>query len=458
MDTLAAHRLQFAFTITYHYLFPQLTMGLAFLVFLLKTRAYFRADEAANHAARFAIRIFGLSFVMGVVTGIPMEFQFGTNWARFSSMSGGIIGQTLAMEGMFAFFLESSFLYLLLYAEGKIGPRLHWISSLLLWLGTWASGYFIVCTNAWMQHPVGYEIAADGSFQLTSIWALLLNPWVFPEYLHTMNGAVITGSFTMAALGAFYTLRGRRTEPVSRMLSLGVIVGVLAALSAAFPTGDLQAKLVAEHQPVGFAAMEGHFHSEDGAGLTLIGQPNMEQRRLDNQLVLPNVLSLLTYQRWNARIRGLEEFPEHDWPDNVPLLYYCYHVMAGLGTMFIALALASAVQLRRKRLSETKTLLWAHMLIVPLPFVANTAGWMTAELGRQPWIIHGLLRTSEGHSLHVSGGNVLFTLLGFMGLYALLSLLFVLLLTRIVAQGPTDPNDPSASLADTGSHSAHAPI
>lgn len=438
MDTLAAHRLQFAFTITYHYLFPQLTMGLACLVFVLKSRAHFAGDRAADEAARFCLRIFGLGFVMGVVTGIPMEFQFGTNWARFSAMSGGIIGQTLAMEGMFAFFLESSFLYLLLFAESRIGPRLHWLMSLLLFVGTWLSGFFIVCTNAWMQHPVGYVRAPDGTFELTSITALLSNPWAIVEYIHTMNGALITGSLAMSALGAFYVLRGRTTPAVRRMLQLGVTAGLLASLSAAFPTGDLQARLVAEHQPVAFAAMEGHFHTEDGAGLTLVGQPNMEKGKLDNPIVLPHVLSLLTYQRWNARIRGLNEFPRDVWPDHVPLLYYSYHIMAGLGTSFIGLTGIATFLLWRKKLLSSKPILWALLLAVPFPFIANTAGWMTAELGRQPWIIYGLLRTSDGYSLQVSGGNVLFTLLGFMGLYSLLSLLFVLLLARIVAAGPAD--------------------
>jgi len=436
MDTLAAHRLQFAFTITYHYLFPQLTMGLACLIFLLKTKAHFWHDPHADQAARFCLRIFGLSFIMGVVTGIPMEFQFGTNWARFSAMSGGIIGQTLAMEGMFAFFLESSFLYLLLYAEKRIGPAVHWLTSLLLFVGTWLSGFFIVCTNAWMQHPVGYRVAADGTFELTSIGALLLNPWAIVEYVHTMNGALITGAFAMSALGAFYALRGRAPAVAGRMLKLGVTVGLVAAVSAAFPTGDLQARLVAQHQPVAFAAMEGHFHTEDGAGLTLVGQPNMDTRSLDNPIVLPHVLSLLTYQRWNARIRGLNEFPESEWPDNVPLLYYAYHIMAGLGTLFIALMAVAAFLSWRGRLFECRPVLWALLLAVPLPFIANTAGWMTAELGRQPWIIHGLLRTSQGYSEQVSGGNVVFTLLGFMGLYSLLSLLFVLLLARIIGDGP----------------------
>jgi cytochrome bd ubiquinol oxidase subunit I len=438
METLAAHRLQFAFTITYHYLFPQLTMGLALLIFLLKTAATFRGSETANSAARYLTRIFGLSFIMGVVTGIPMEFQFGTNWSRFSSMSGGIIGQTLAMEGVFAFFLESSFLYLLLFAETRISPRLHWFSSLMLWLGTWTSGYFIVCTNAWMQHPVGYEKLADGTLSLTSLSALLLNPWVFPEYLHTMNGAVLTGTFATAAVASFHLLRGRATPAIRKMLSLSVIVGAVASVSAAFPTGDLQAKMVAKHQPAGFAAMEGHFHTEDGAGLTLVGQPNIDRQTLDNRITVPNFLSLLTYQRWNARVLGLNEFPRKDWPDNIPLLYYAYHIMAGLGTLFILLMGGAAFLQFRGRLEGNRKVLWVFLFAAPFPFIANTAGWMTTELGRQPWIIYGLLRTSEGHSTHVSGGNVVFSLLGFMGLYSLLSLLFVLLLVRIIGQGPDD--------------------
>jgi cytochrome d ubiquinol oxidase subunit I len=190
--------------------------------------------------------------------------------------------------------------------------------------------------------------------------------------------------------------------------------------------------------------MEGHFRTEDGAGLTLIGQPNMETETLDNPLVVPNMLSLLTFQRWNARVLGLSEFPKSEWPDNVPLLYHCYHIMAGLGTMFIALMSTAALLLWRGRLLAFRPALWALLLSVPLPFVANTAGWMTAELGRQPWIIHGILRTNAGYSAQVSGGNVLFTLLGFMGLYALLSLLFVLLLARIIGQGPEDspPDSP----------------
>src|SRR5580765_2084142 len=206
------HRMQFAFTITYHYLFPQLTMGLAWFIVYWKWRALRTGEERYNVAVRFWARIFGLNFAVGVVTGIPMEFQFGTNWAAFSRYAGGVIGQTLAMEGTFAFFLESSFIGIFLFGEKRLGQRLHWISAILLFVGTWASGWFIIATNAWMQHPVGYEVAADGSVHLTSFWALVLNKWAVYQYMHNMGGAVVTGAFAVASLGAFYVLSKKQVE------------------------------------------------------------------------------------------------------------------------------------------------------------------------------------------------------------------------------------------------------
>jgi len=448
MDALTLHRFHFGFTITYHYLFPQLTMGLALLIFILKTKAL-RGNEAANLAARFWIKIFGIVFVMGVVTGIPMEFQFGTNWSRFSLAAGGIIGQTLAMEGVFAFFLESSFLYLLLFGERLIGQRGHWLASVALFVGTWLSGFFIVCTNAWMQHPVGYEVQANGSLKLDSLTALLTNPWVVPQYLHTMTGTTITASFVVASLGAFYSLRGEHTAVVRTFLPVAIVVGFLASVLAAFPTGDWHAKMVYQHQPVTFAAMEGHFHTEDGAGLVLIGQPDLETLRLDNPVVIPRLLSFLTHARWQARIEGLSEFSKDLWPTNIPILYYSYHIMAGLGTLFIGILLLSFFYLLRGKLYNQRWLLWILMCSLPFPFIANTAGWMTAEFGRQPWIIYNMMRTAEGYSDNVSTGNAAFTLLGFAGLYAFLSVLFLFVMIRIVAAGPTSESAPEAQIVAT---------
>src|SRR6202158_1986218 len=215
MDALTVHRLHFAFTITFHYLFPQLTMGLALLLVALKTLALRTGNQHYNQAARFWAKIFAINFVMGVVTGIPMEFQFGTNWARFSRSAGGVIGQTLAMEGVFSFFLESSFLGALLFGEKRLGPKAHWVAAFLVFLGSWLSGFFIVATDAWMQHPTGYMLAPNGEIRLISIWGLLLNPWLFWQYLHNMIGAVVTASFVMAAVGAFYLL-SRKYEAYGR--------------------------------------------------------------------------------------------------------------------------------------------------------------------------------------------------------------------------------------------------
>lgn len=435
MDSLGLHRFQFAFTITYHYLFPQLTMGLALVLVVLKALALRTGDADYDVAARFWTRLLGITFVMGVVTGIPMEFQFGTNWSRFSRIAGGVVGQTLAMEGVFAFFLESSLLYLVLFQEQRLGPRKHLLATLLLWTGTWLSGFFIVCTNAFMQHPQGFVQDADGVIHLTSFSQLLLNPWAWIQYAHTMVGATITGTFTVAATSAFYLLAGRDAQVAQKVLRVAVVLGAVAAVAAAFPTGDLHSKKVHEHQPETFAAMEGHFHTESGAGMTLVGQPNVEQLRIDNPIHIPYLLSFLTHQRWDTEIKGLTAYPRDRWPDNIPLLYYSYHIMAGLGTLFIGLMALSSALLYRGKLFRARGVLWLLMLAFPLPFICNTAGWLTAELGRQPWLVHGVLRTKDGSSEHVSSGSTLFSLLGFMGLYALLSLLFFLLVMKQLERG-----------------------
>lgn len=435
-DALLYSRLQFAFTITMHYIFPQLTMGLAFLIVIMKSLALWRKDDRFNHAAKFWGKIFAINFVMGVVTGIPMEFQFGTNWAKFSELSGNVIGQTLAMEGMFSFFLESTFLGLFLFGEKRLGPKLHWLAAFCVFLGSWLSGYFIVITHAWMQHPVGYEILADGKFALKSFSALFTNPWATWEYLHTMVGAVITASFVMAGTGAFYLLQQKHTGYGRLFLKLAVISGVISTILAAFPTGDAQAKNMVRYQPVSFAAMEGLFETERGAGITLIGQPNMKTRHLDNPLEVPAMLSFLTYASFDAEIKGLDAFPEEVWPTNVPGLYYAYHIMAGLGTIFIAVMLLAAVLLYRDRLFTKRWLLWVFLILIPFPYIANTAGWYTAELGRQPWLVYNLMRTTEGISPTVSDGNTLFTLIGFAGMYFLLGVLFLVLVGREIHKGP----------------------
>ena len=430
-------RMQFAFTITFHYLFPQLTMGLSLMIVYFKWKFLRTKIDKYNDAAKFWMKIFALNFAMGVVTGIPMEFQFGTNWAKFSELTGGIIGQTLAMEGMFSFFLESSFLGLFLFGEKLMGQKLHFLTGFLVFLGSWASGYLIIATHSWMQHPVGYEILENGKFVLNNFGALFSNPWLLPSYLHNQLASVITASFVVAAIGAFYLLSNKHSEFGKLFVKTGVIFGLISSILVAFPTGDWTAKNVVEYQPVTFAAMEGIFETEDkGSEIILIGQPDTENKKLDNKIAVPNVLSFLTYQRWDAQIKGLNEFDESVHPTNIPGLYYSYHIMVGLGTIFIGLMLIASIQLFRKKLYKTKWILWSLMFMLPFPYIANTTGWYTAELGRQPWLVYNLLRTADGISPTVSSGNTLFTLLGFIGLYLLLGLLFLMLAGKIINKGP----------------------
>jgi cytochrome d ubiquinol oxidase subunit I len=453
MDSvLALHRFHFAFTVTFHYLFAQLTMGLALLIFILKTMALRTGSDHYLRAARFWIRIFAITFAVGVVTGVPMEFQFGTNWARFSKAAGGVIGHTLAMEGVYSFFLESTFLGLLLYGERRLSPRAHWFTSLLMFLGTWLSGFFIVATDAWMQHPVGFHFGPAGDAVLDSFWAVLFNPWLGWMYIHTMLGTVVTASFVMASAGAFYLL-SRKFEDYGRtFVRLGVICGAIAAVLLLIPTGGGQGHMIARHQLPTLAAMEGLFQTTHGAPMAIMGQPDTGRRRLDNPAVVPRMLSFLTYWSLAAEVKGLDAFRADEVPDNVPLLYYCYHIMVGLGTMFILVLLVSVWLLRRGRLYETRAWLWVLMLAMPFPFIANTAGWMTAELGRQPWLIYGLMRLSEGPSMQVSAGNTLFSLLGFMGLYTLIAILFLFLTRRELENGPAPLGTPDGIIHGSEFH------
>jgi cytochrome d ubiquinol oxidase subunit I len=413
-------------------------MGLAWFLVYWKWRALWTGDQRYKQAARFWAKIFGLNFAVGVVTGIPMEFQFGTNWAGFSKYSGSVIGQTLAMEGMFAFFLESAFIGALIWGEKRLGPRLHFLAALAVALGSWLSGYFILVTNAFMQHPVGYRIEADGLLGIDSLSAYLLNHWAWVQFAHNQTAALVTGSFVVAAMGAFYSLRGLYPEQARLYLRAGTFVGLIASLLVAFPTGDQQAKMVGRHQAVSLAAMEGRFVGGPMASVALIGQPNVAAQRLDNPIEIPGALSFLAYGHFGSNVYGLNDFPKESWPDNIELLYYSFHLMITLGSIFIVLMAYAGFQNLRGRLESGRWLLWVLMLAFPFPYVANTLGWMTAELGRQPWLVYGLFHTAQGHSQVVSSGDTVFTLIGFVSLYMVLGLLFLLLVGREIGRGPDD--------------------
>jgi cytochrome d ubiquinol oxidase subunit I len=305
-----------------------------------------------------------------------------------------------------------------------------------LFVGSWLSGYFIVATNAFLQHPTGFAVAPDGTLRLADFAAFVLNPWALAQYAHNMIAAVATASFVVAALGAFYLLQGRHVEPARLFLDVGTAAGLVSSVLLAFPTGDIQAKLVARYQPVTLAAMEGRFESGPRAQINMIGQPNVREKRLDNPIAVPGVLSFLAYGRFSAEVRGLDSFPARDWPDNIELLYYAFHIMVGLGTILIAIMAVANLLAWTGRLERSRPMLWVLMLSFPFAYIAVTAGWITTELGRQPWLVYGIFRTAQGSSQMVNAGTALFTLIGFCGLYLVLGVLFLFLLTREIGHGP----------------------
>jgi cytochrome d ubiquinol oxidase subunit I len=414
-DPLFWHRLQFAFTIVYHYLFPQLTMGLALLIVVMKAIGLRTRNPAWDDAARFWIRIFGINFAVGVVTGIPMEFQFGTNWARFAEVAGSVVGQTLAMEGVFAFFLESSFLGLLIFGEKRLGSRGHFLAALALFVGSWLSGYFIIASNAFMQSPTGHSLNVDGTLRLADFSEFVLNPWAIAAYLHTMTAAVVTASFVVAAVGAYYTLTGVHLDAARRFLRVGTTAGLISAILVAFPTGDRHAKLVARHQPAALAAMEGRFTSGPMAGITLIGQPNVAERRMDNPIEVPGHPELPRLRDVPLGRRGSRRVPRERLAGQHRALYYAFHVMAGLGTIFIAIMALSVLLAWRGTVdAHARDALGAHAG-VSLPVHrddrgVDDRGAGTAAVGRVRDPADEGRGEPDRHA-----GTALFTLIGFAG-------------------------------------------
>ncbi|MBV9056844.1 MAG: cytochrome ubiquinol oxidase subunit I [Candidatus Eremiobacteraeota bacterium] len=436
MDPVLADRLQFAFTLMFHYLFPIGTIGLAPFVAAYTWKAAQNIDEESGRIAAFLTRIFAINFAAGVVTGIPMEFQFGTNWAAFSRRSGAVVGQPLAMESMFAFFLESVFLGVLLYRRNRLPTPLAAWSAVLVCAGSWLSGFFIVATNAWMQHPVGYSLAPDGTIRLESIWAVLGSPFLRWQFAHVLTGALVAGGFIAGGVGAYYLLARREVAIGRRLVHAGAIVALIFSLIAVFPTGDRNGSDVTTYQPVKLAAMEGLFSTTRGAPLAIIGMPDVSRGQLIDPIVVPEFLSFLAYGNFRANVKGLDAYARELWPP-VELTYYAYHVMVGLGTIFVAVAALAVALLLLGRLWTARWMLWLLLLLMPFPYIANEAGWITTEVGRQPWIIYGLMQTARGGSPNVAAGETVFTLIGFAGMYFLLGVLFLYLVLREIGLGPS---------------------
>lgn len=433
MDVATVDRLQFAFTIMFHYLFPIGTMGLAPFVAWYVYRAA-RGDAQADRIAVFLTKLFAINFAAGVVTGIPMEFQFGTNWAAFSDRSGSVIGQPLGLESVYAFFLESVFLGILLSGKERVSATWYTASAVCVWLGSWLSGYFIVAADAWMQYPVGYRLTPVGRIELESLAAVVLSPFARWQFAHVLTAAILAGGAIVAGIGAYYLLARRDVSIGRRFVRAGAIVAFAASCVVIFPTGDRNGADVTKYQPIKLAAMEGLFASQSGAPLAIIGMPDVAHHDLIDPIFVPDLLSFLAYGNINANVDGLNRYAAELWPP-VELTYYAYHVMVGLGTIFLAVTGLAVLLLWRGILYGFRPVLWALMLLMPFPYIANEAGWTVTEVGRQPWIIYGVMKTSNGISPNVAGGEAVFTLIGFLGMYFILGLVFLYVSLRTIALG-----------------------
>ena len=433
MDAVWLARLQFALTVGFHYLFPPLSIGLSWMIFAYQTRFLKTGDPVYRQLSRFWTRLFSATFAVGVATGITMEFQFGTNWAAYSRFVGDIFGAPLAAEGVFAFFLESSFLAVLIYGERRVSRRVYWLSSLLVAAGATLSAFWIVVANSWQQTPAGYHLV-NGRAELTSFFAAVFNPSTLPRYGHVIAGALVTGTFFVLGVSALMLLRGRHTAFAERALKSAVLPA-FASVLLAMAVGHHHAVQVAQTQPAKMAAFEGVWETGAGVPLLLFGLPNAKEERTDYALGVPNLLSVMVGFSKNTTIQGLKAFPKADRP---PLLttFFSFHAMVYLGGWLALLGLAGLVLARRGTLARNRAYLTAAALTLPVPFAANEIGWVAAEVGRQPWVVYNLMRTRDAVSASVPAGQILASILLFSLIYTLLFGVWIYLLKRHIDQGP----------------------
>jgi len=434
MDALTLARLQFAVTAGFHFIFPPISIGLGWLLVIAEWFAWKKQDAGYEAVARLFSRLFAVTFAVGVATGIVMEFQFGTNWAAYSRFVGDIFGAPLAAEGVFAFFLESTFLGVYLWGRDRVSRGLRWFSILMVASGATLSALWIIIANSWQQTPAGYVIR-NGRAELADFWAAAFNPSTLPRYFHTVVAAMVVGAFLMAGVAAWHLLRDSRSELGRKALRLAVAWGLIVSVLEVMPFGHLHAQQVARTQPEKFAAIEGLYTSQSGAPLILFGVPFSQPDEVKGAIEIPGLLSWMAFGDTGAHIRGLDQFPLENRPP-LWLTFVSFHNMVVLGLWFIALMAWSAWQLYRGKLFEDRRTLKALLWSIPLPVVACQLGWVAAEVGRQPWIVYGLLRTDQAHSPTVTAAEIGFSL----GLFGLVYLaLFALWLTLMLKKARVAP-------------------
>ena len=432
-------RIQFAFTIAFHYIYPPLSIGLGIALVIMEGLYIKTKNPIYQQITKFWVRIFALTFALGVATGIVMEFEFGTNWATYSRFVGDVFGSALAAEGIFAFFLESGFLAILVFGWNKVSPKMHFFSTIMVSLGSIMSAVWIVVANSWQQTPAGYHIVGEGlnaRAEITNFWQMVFNPSSVERLAHTLSGAWLSGAFLIISVSAFYLLRKKHFEFASRSFKVGLTIAVCASLFQLF-TGDRSAVGISKNQPAKLAAFEAHYDSNHTADLYLFGWVNEKDQKVNFGVAIPKLLSFLVHGNFNTPVRGLNSFSIDEIPP-VNFVFQTYHLMVAIGFALIALSIIGLFYLWRGKLFEKKWLLRIFVFSVLLPQAANQLGWFSAEVGRQPWIVYNLLRTSDALSKAVSGSQVVFSLILFTLIYCLLFILFIYLLNEKIQHGPSE--------------------
>lgn len=441
MDVEILSRVQFALTSAFHYCFPPFSIGLSVILVIIEAMYLKTKDEKYKNMALFWVRVFALFFSLGVATGIVLEFEFGTNWANYSRFVGDVFGSALGAEGIFAFFLESGFLAILLFGWNKVGPKMHFFSTCMVCLGAHFSAVWIIIANSWMQTPAGFHIVGEGSkarAEITDFWALVFNPSSMQRLTHTVLGAWLAGSFLVMSIAAYYLLKKRHIDFAKRSLKIALIVATIAALLQGV-AGDSTARGVAKNQPEKLAAMEALFDTQAYAPASAFGWVNMEKQKVEYTVAVPGLLSFMVSHDPATVVQGLNSFPRENWP-NVALVYQVYHAMIGMYSLILLVVLLGVFFWKRGTIFTKTWFLRLLMIAVLFPFIANETGWMTAELGRQPWLVYHILRTADGISPNVSSIEVLISLIMFSVVYLFLGVLFIVLLLSKISHGPGDPD------------------
>ena len=439
MDVEILARIQFAFTVAFHYIYPPLSIGIGLIMVIMESLYLKTGKKEYEILTRFWIKLFAITFGIGVATGIIMEFEFGTNWAVYSRYVGDIFGSALAAEGLFAFGLESAFLGVLLFGWHRVKPWVHLVSTIGVFLGSMFSAVWIVVANSWQQTPAGYHIVGEGlnaRAEVTDFWAMVFNPSSMDRLVHTWQGSFLAGAFLVLSVHAYYLRKGRYTEISKKAFKISLVVATVFSLSQ-LVSGHSSADGVAVNQPAKLAAMEGHFDKSAPADLYLLGWVDKEKQEVTG-IGIPGGLSFLVHQDFKAPITGLNSFPEEDRPSQINAVFQFYHIMIAIGMLLIGLTLYASFLWWRGKLFETKWLLWIFSFSVILPQIANQVGWFAAEMGRQPWVVYGHLRTNEAFSQEVSSHQIVFSLIMFTVVYALLLVLFIYMVNKKIKHGPYD--------------------